>query len=854
MKKFLLAVACVSALFAQGDEFTASVDPTPSADGKGVYYKWTADGTFHVPAGGKKFDILLVGGGGAGGFCRGGGGGGGGVVYEQSVTLAEGDYTVTVGAGGVPDAWTEKDHPASSGNCYQQVPSTETTCGGNTIIAGAVTYTANGGGGGGNFVVNNVSGSTGLAGGCGGGSAGKSTSQAVGSQGGKGGKALSGNDNPSGGGGGGGGDGLPAIVSNVSGAGGTGFKCGITGQDVSYAGGGGAGVYTGTAGEGGDGGGGHGGAGSGRDPGTNDGMTAGEDGLGGGGGGASGSQNKWANCIGAKGGSGVVIIRESTGATRPKIGDLSVEVSGYDLTVSATLVELGTDEEGTKEATSCKVLFGYSADPEEIDLQEVKSGWTLDDAEWSYEVKDLPHYTKLYWKVHVENNLGFAMDPDVSGFVVVGGEGLPLPGRSMFSDETISYSIKNTKNGCDPFFAIDGYMDTRVDCGGDNTIYPLTYDIGEPKVVGVFRMVFPGSGEGAPGNGHIVDRMNGLEVYGSNDRTNWTKLTSQAEVQNTLENMAGQWLDFLMLNPGKYRYYEIRGIKFTNIAEMEFVAEEMGLKVDPPTVWASTDLGAADDAEGVTITGTLCNSPSEETEIYGYIAKDDYDFNEAAWAANGTKFVVEGDFKTGDAFTTKVPVAGKGRFYVRLFAKAGEEKTSAYRTWSFVAGGKAVTVPAYLSHDYLSKWYDGNIGNYADVNDAASIIFDLSNVPASDYVAAVRVWPRSTGNNFVEWIRHRPMRVWVSYEGEITGSGETKVAGREVFMLGSETGTDWVLAVPNFNDALSQLARLEELLLDLGKKERHPKYIKIDNVVLNNLNELELRTLRESGGMYLIIR
>ena len=848
MKKLLVAAACVSALLAQGDEFTASVDPTPSADGMGVYYKWTADGTFHVPAGGMKFDILLVGGGGAGGFCRGGGGGGGGVIYEQGVTLAEGDYTVTVGAGGVPDKWTKDTHPnPNSQNCFEQVKSSETTCGGNSVLtlSGTAVLTAIGGGGGGSFVNNNTGASEGWGGGSGGGSAGKSAvcpsgTDGQGFAGGGGGGAVN-NDNVSGGGGGAGAAGVTPNSSNASGNGGNGFECSITGLPVYYGGGGGAGAYENrTSGQGGLGGGGNGG--SKKD--ANEGMTVGVDGLGGGGGGASGSGNKWEYCGGASGGSGVVILREAA-ASRPRIGEVTGELDGYNLVVSATLEDLGTDPEGTEDASSCKVFFGYGTDPDQIVLEEVESEWTLSKPTWTYRTSDLAHYTTFYWKVSVTNNLGYGIMSDSTGSVLVGGEGQPLPGIASFEDVTIGYTEDNKLCSADPYLAIDGNLSSRVDCGGE-TGYPLVYDVGEPKRVGVFQMVFPGELSG------YLDRMRGLMVYGSNDRTNWSKLTSQAEVG--LELAAGVWLEYPILNPGNYRYYKVGGLKYSNIAEMRFVSEDMSLSVDPPALWASTDLGAADDAEGVTIKGELVNSPSEETEIYGYIAKDDYDFNEAAWAANGTKFTVEGDFKTGDAFTTKVPVAGKGRFYVRLFAKAGEEKTSAYRTWSFVAGGKAVTVPAYLSHDYLSKWYDGNIGNYADVNDAASIIFDLSNVPASDYVAAVRVWPRSTGNNFVEWIRHRPMRVWVSYKGEITGSGKTLVENREVFMLDSETGTQWSLAVPYFNDAVVSLARLEELLLDLGKKERHPKYIKIDNIVLNNLNELELRTLRELGGMYLIIK
>ncbi len=60
---------------------------------------FTSSGTFttKVPL---KCDILVVAGGAGGGGRAGGGGGAGGFVYYSAKTLAAGDYTVVVGAGG----------------------------------------------------------------------------------------------------------------------------------------------------------------------------------------------------------------------------------------------------------------------------------------------------------------------------------------------------------------------------------------------------------------------------------------------------------------------------------------------------------------------------------------------------------------------------------------------------------------------------------------------------------------------------------------------------------------------------------------------------------------------------------
>ena len=324
MKSHFSLVACAAAVLAASN---AKADPVgdlnATGDGlsmqtQGAYqiYTWQyagSDGTFVVPEGGATVDLLLVGGGGAGGFCRGGGGGGGGVVYKQGVALEAGTYTVTVGAGGVPDAWTKDTRPnQSSEKCYQQVKSSATTCGGDSELklASASLYTAVGGGGGGSFVDGDNAASAGWSGGSGGGSAGKSSVQPAGtadqgSAGGGGGGNVN-NDNISGGGGGAGAAGVTPSSTSASGNGGDGIECSITGLPVYYGGGGGGGAYEDrTPGQGGLGGGGNGG----YKKSANEGMTAGVDGLGGGGGGSSGSGNKWEYCVGAAGGSGVVIVR-----------------------------------------------------------------------------------------------------------------------------------------------------------------------------------------------------------------------------------------------------------------------------------------------------------------------------------------------------------------------------------------------------------------------------------------------------------------------------------------------------------------------------------------------------------------
>lgn len=93
-------------------------------------FTWTdtaAPGTLTVlDDAGRDVDVLVVGGGGAGGLYRAGGGGGGGVVYRKGVHLAKGVYTITIGAGGVPDVFTSEQYA----DCSVVPPSSAATCGG----------------------------------------------------------------------------------------------------------------------------------------------------------------------------------------------------------------------------------------------------------------------------------------------------------------------------------------------------------------------------------------------------------------------------------------------------------------------------------------------------------------------------------------------------------------------------------------------------------------------------------------------------------------------------------------------------------------------------------------------------
>jgi hypothetical protein len=299
-----------------------------------------------VPNGVTAVSALTVGGGGGGGGTAwAGGGGAGGVVYVPTYSVTPNQtIAVVVGAGG---AGGLNDSACTNGN--------STSLGSNGSASSFNgTYVANGGGGGGGYGWDNRLGcGSGRNGGSGGGFgetnyAASSFSSQTGisnqssyagatSYGNNGGVTtyLGGIQAGSGGGGAGGAGGSTSASERVhaGGNGGPGIANSITGTSITYAGGGGGATCDGgcggpqTYGLGGTGGGGNGGLNS-VSP------VAGTNGLGGGGGGSQ-------TGLGAKGGSGTVIVRYVTPAVD-------------SMTTSLTMTTLSTNSPGAVRLNSPK--------------------------------------------------------------------------------------------------------------------------------------------------------------------------------------------------------------------------------------------------------------------------------------------------------------------------------------------------------------------------------------------------------------------------------------------------------------------------------------------------------------------
>ena len=272
---------------------------TVTTTGSYRVHTFTSSGTFTNTVSNLSVEYLVIAGGGGVGSRRHAGGGGaggyrssvsgessgGGASAETALSLATGNHTVTIGAGG-----------ASSPDTFNSNSGVQN--GSNSVFS---SITSLGGGWGSTY-----NGGNGASGGSGGGAGARNASAASGGSGTSGQGYAGGNGQPntgSGGGGGGGGAGAAGQNGGISGEnggnGGTGVQSSINGTATYRAGGGGgAGSTSATPGSGGSGGGGNGANSSSGTPQSGTANT-------GGGAGAGGGEVNY----GQQGGSGIVIVR-----------------------------------------------------------------------------------------------------------------------------------------------------------------------------------------------------------------------------------------------------------------------------------------------------------------------------------------------------------------------------------------------------------------------------------------------------------------------------------------------------------------------------------------------------------------
>ena len=382
-----------------------------------------ANMSWSVPTGVSSFDFLVVGGGGGGGGTSsancGGGGGGAGAVRSGTVAVSGGEScAVVVGKGGA--AGTGKI--TSSG-----LAATAGGCGGlSSLTVGTALYDALGGGGGGQQA------NAGLDGGCGGGGGSKtgaagavlasSDGNLYGNVGGAGATINYGTYTYPGAGGGGASladDGKGRNPSKVgtsqakAGDGGAGVMSAITGEEIAYGGGGGGGASKNdgvcTPGAGGLGG---GGVGYWK---SNQPAGKGVDGLGGGGGGAGNAS--WGT-NGARGGSGVVVIRYVDPGVQPAEPELKPgEKGGATVPLKAT----------TREAAE--------AEAETIAIRSPNAEIVSDEDYSAYFTRTVAEVGGV-WTVTAE------LDPVAVAPEIVADEELEIPAIVVGADGTLTVNVR----------------------------------------------------------------------------------------------------------------------------------------------------------------------------------------------------------------------------------------------------------------------------------------------------------------------------------------------------------------------------------------------------------------------------
>ena len=349
-------------------------------------YVWTPTSTYQAR-------VLVVAGGGGGGADDGGGGGAGGFIEKTNQTIS-GAQTIVVGDGGIgqTDDYNQTCYAASNG--------------GNSSISG-LSLTAIGGGGGGSNHNNQSTERNGRNGGSGGGASGKngaSGGSGTPGQGFDGGSNTSGNQHWPSGGGGASQAGTWGRDNTTQSDGGDGKSSDILGTTYWWSGGGGGAEHSAPKGKGGKGGGGSGAWGAAvSSPGGNSDTngvshaetTPGSDanwhqrGSNGGkhtGGGAGGGS--YHNGDGGKGGSGMVVIRDTgIGKDIPKLASISnvttisSKTINYTFNVQGSGIDRVTYKIGSgSEATTASGVYTLAYTPADFGTTTMTHAYAVDSS------------------------------------------------------------------------------------------------------------------------------------------------------------------------------------------------------------------------------------------------------------------------------------------------------------------------------------------------------------------------------------------------------------------------------------------------------------------------------------------
>ena len=446
--------------------------------------------------------------------------------------------------------------------------------------------------------------------------------------------------------------------------------------------------------------------------------------------------------------------------------------------------------------------------------------------------------------------LSAAADPPFPGARIPGTSGSNLDtlptNESGNQFSTGGGSARNVQWAKDWFLAFDGDTVSFPNITAVNTI---KLDAGTPRTLSGIR-VMTWSGANNQANAY-----KNLSFWGSADGTTWTELGGQGGQTMSY----GTWVSYTPASAGPFRYFEIRSCALGWITEAEFYSADDMVETMQPVAWADASLGAADRAGGVRFSGTLAHAAAGSAEVVVYVANKDFGDDAAAWAANGSRHSA-GTVASGASWTLDVPLQA-GLWHARAFAVSGGGASASQRTETFAVGATPVFPPAYVSYGGSSKarfQYDGDVSTHGDENNANWIVLDVRNLvnAAGKEIRPVslKLWAGLNAQvPYLAWLWARGTVVEASWDDAAwSGTALSGVTQRTVSQA-SDPGVTWT-RVADATGNTEILSQVYEVALPDSFLRKPPKFLRVRNVTLSYLAEVEVRALRPSDGTVVLVK
>ena len=438
---------------------------------------------------------------------------------------------------------------------------------------------------------------------------------------------------------------------------------------------------------------------------------------------------------------------------------------------------------------------------------------------------------------------------DFPGAVIPGTPGsnldrLPCPSNGGFSTGN---GYGNVRYAEDWFLAFDGETGTFPNTDGGNK---LTLDAGTPRTLsGIRAMIWEDA------NKYQSAAFSRFSVWGSADGGTWTEIAGQ----NGTQMPAGQWVEYTPASSGPFRYFEFRSCPMCWAKEIELYSEDLMVESKRPEPWATTAPGSADRPAGVLFSGTLTRAPEGSAEVVVYVDAKDWGDDAAAWAAHGTSHSA-GTVASGATWSVDIPL-GRGLWHARAFALSGGTASASQRTESFVAGGTACFPPAFVSYGDSGKeryQYDGDASSHGD-GAASWIVLDVRNLANAAgkelRPASVKIWAGLNAQvPFLAWLWSRGAVVEASWD-DATWSGTrlSSVTARTVSNASEPAGLSWT-RVADATGNLERMSVVYEIALPDSFLRRPPNFLRLSNVPLSYLAEIEVRGLVPDDATVIVVK